>query len=140
MTAGCAALIQNYGKMVPNKEIGQAFERYQPDPGQIYYFCGSDVYPNAILGLNKSYTLNNPLWHRIVTPEMFQKLVSGMQSKADDVAKSLFGFAVLDNKGRQIGTWYSLLNVSTPVKMEDEHRVTVFTVRGNAYDKGDDQL
>ena len=138
ITAGCATLTKNYGKMVPNKDAEQAFESYQPDPNHTYYFCGSDVYPNAIFGLNKVYTLNNVLWQKIETPEVFKKLVVGMQHKADELPNSLFGFAILDNNGRQIGTWYSLLNVSTPVKMEDEHTVTVFSVRGNVYDKGDD--
>lgn len=138
VTAGCTTLTKNYGTMVPNKEAGQAFRSYQPDPNHTYYFCGSDVYPNAIFGLDKAYTLNNVLWQKIKTPDVFKKLVAAMQHKADDVSRFLFGFAILDNNGRQIGTWYSILNASTPVKMEDEHTVTVFTVRGNVYDTGDD--
>jgi hypothetical protein len=137
-TAGCATLMKNYGRLVPNTEAARAFESYQPDRNHHYYFCGSEMNPNAIFGLNKAYRLNNVYWQQIETPEVFKKLLTGMQYKANESAQSLFGFAILDNHDRQIGAWYSLLRVNAPIRMENENTVTIFPVHGNVYDEGDD--
>jgi len=46
-----------------------------------YYISGSDEYPNALMGLNKKYTLDSAFWKKIdPSPLRFRELVLQMQS------------------------------------------------------------
>jgi len=39
----------------------------------------------------------------------------------------LHGFAMLDDKGKQIGVWYSILEAKTSLKMKDSNTVIIVT-------------
>jgi hypothetical protein len=41
--------------------VTKAFEKYQVNSNYNYYISGSDVYPNAIIGLDKALTLEPDL-------------------------------------------------------------------------------
>ena len=118
------ALFEGYGSIVPRSDVTQAFEAYRSDPDLNYYFSGSDVWPDAIIGVNKAYTLDSTFWKKIeATPAVLKNLVSGMKTRPKDP----FGCAILDDKGRQIGVWYSYFGVMTYVKMERERTVDIGT-------------
>jgi hypothetical protein len=120
------ALFENYGTLVPRSDVTQAFDGYRIDPDLNYYFSGAEAWPDAIIGVNKAYTLDSTLWRKIVaTPEIFKNLVSGMKSRPSTSA--LHGYAILDDKGRQIGVWYSMFGVRGYVKMEGERTVDIST-------------
>jgi hypothetical protein len=126
---GCAGkYFKNYGGIVPNQDATTAFERYQVDPNLNYYYSGSDVYPNAVMGLNKAYTLDSDLWKKVeMTPQLFCEFIKNMQTKALTLGLNQYGFAIIDNKGNQIGIWYSLLSVRTVVQMKDNKTVIIHT-------------
>lgn len=133
---GCRTLYKNYGSIVPDNNAMQTFESYRMDSDLNYYISGSDSFPNALMGLNKAYTLNSTLWKRIeMTPEVFRNLVSSMQAMASEVSSSQHGFAILDDKGRQIGIWYSLFEASTFIRMENENTVDINTPPLNTYER-----
>ncbi len=133
---GCAGLgLGNYGKIVPDGNVMHAFETYQVNPGLNYYTSGSDVYPNAIMGIDKRYSLNSTLWKKVeFTPQTLKALVDNMQAKVSEINQSLHGFTILDTKGNDIGIWYSILSARTTVKIED-HSVVIFTPDLDTYDK-----
>ena len=80
------------------------------------------------MGLKKSYNLDSDLWKKIeMTPAVIKNLVSNMESRTRGFSGSLQGFVTLDDKGRQIGILYSLLDVNTFVKMKDENTVIINT-------------
>ena len=134
--AGTVGITKNWGKIVPDSEVTNSFETYQVSPNFNYYISGSDVYPNAILGLNKAYTLESDLWKKIeMTPAKLQELVTDMRSKAMGLGQGQFGFAVLDNQGKQIGVWYSLLTATAPVHMKEDKKVIIYTPDQNTYEK-----
>src|SRR3989304_8682881 len=96
---GCATLYKDYGKIEPNAEVTHSIERYQIDPDLNYYISGSTSLPNAIMGLNKSYTLDSDLWKKIeMAPAVIKNLVSNMQSRAMGFSGHLQGFVILDDK------------------------------------------
>lgn len=135
----CAAgntALKNWGKIVPDSEVKKQFETYQVNPNLNYYISGSDVYPNAILGLNKEYTLVSTLWKQVeMTPAMLRTIVTDMKFRALNVYLSQFGFAVLDNRGKQIGVWYSLLSATAPVHMKENKEVIIYTPDVDAYER-----
>lgn len=131
-SAGCAGPhARNYGRIIPDGEVTRAFEAHQNDPDLDYYISGSDLFPNAILGLNKRYTLHSTLWKRVaMTSRTLGEFVSNMQMKA----LSQHGFVLLDDKGNRIGVWYSILSATTSLWMKDDHTVVVLTPPLDTYD------
>ena len=136
---GCSGtLFKNYGRITPNATATKAFEAYQLDSRVNYYISGSDVYPNALMGLNKTYTLVSDLWKKIEpTPQEFQEIIRHMQTKALELGQYQHGFAILDDKGNQIGVWYSLLSVRTAIQMKGDGKVVIFTPDLNTYERRD---
>ncbi|MEN6332177.1 MAG: hypothetical protein ABFD57_09330 [Smithella sp.] len=138
--AACAAekivFTKNWGKIVPDNEATEVFETYKVSPDFNYYISGSDVYPNAILGLNKAYTLDSTLWKKVeLSQANLQEMVTDMKSKARDIGQNQFGFVVLDNQGKKIGVWYSLLTATAPVRMKEDNKVIIYTPDQNTYEK-----
>jgi hypothetical protein len=72
-----SSLFKNYGKITPDRDASKAFESYQINPNYNYYISGSDVYPNAIMGLDKAYKLESDLWKQVdMTPQKLRELVT----------------------------------------------------------------
>jgi hypothetical protein len=127
-------LTKNWGKIVQDEQVRKSFETYSVSTDMNYYISGSDVYPFAILGLNKDYTLDSDLWKQVeLTQALLQELVMDMQSKAWGFGQSQFGFAVLDDQGKQIGIWYSILSASTSIQMKDDKKVMIYTPDPDTY-------
>ncbi|MEN6318422.1 MAG: hypothetical protein ABFD82_06660 [Syntrophaceae bacterium] len=130
-SGGCtSSFFKNYGKITPDSKAAQAFETYQINHNYNYYISGSDVYPNVVIGLDKAYKLEPDLWKHIdMTPQKLREFVIDMQDKVGSLNFKLFfhGFALFDDKGKQIGIWYSILEATTSLKMKDEHTVIIIT-------------
>lgn len=116
-----------YGSIVPNGEATQAFEKNQADPNLIYYHSGSDVWPDAIIGVNKAYTLDSTLWHKCATQTVLKNHIIGMRFGADVARRNLLGFSILDDMGMKIGVWYSMPNTPTFVRRESEKAIDIHT-------------
>ena len=50
----------------------------------------------------------------------------------------LHGFAMFDDKGKQIGVWYSILEAKTSLKMKDSNTVIIVTPDINTWLKFED--
>jgi hypothetical protein len=117
-----------YGKISPSREATAAYERFQVAPGQNYYISGSDLYPNAIMGIDKSWTLESDLWkEKALDSQGMKILVQNMQSKSMEQNRILHGFDIFDNRGEKIGDWFSVLGISTTVKITGERTAVVHT-------------
>lgn len=120
-SAGCAALMANFGTIDPEGHITKEFEGFKVNPDYQYFVTGSYVYPHALIGLDKRFILRGNLWTRVdMTQETMKEMVISMQRKALEVGWNLhlYGFAIRDKEGRQIGVWYSILKARTAVKIE----------------------
>ena len=99
-----------YGELRPNREAADAYASFQVDPDKNYYTSGPDFYPNALIGIDKSWTLDSDLWgKRELTPESMKKLVVGMQSRFMERTESLHWFDIVDDRGGKIGVIYPSL-------------------------------
>lgn len=154
--SGCAGMhikTEAYGTIKPNKAVTQAFESYTVKPDHIYYVSGSESHPTAIIAIDKRYTLVSTLWKkRIVDPGKalypedapyplgikftLRYYVEGMHQMAHSEAYySMTGFDILDDKGNDIGDWYSLLHARTVVRMLGENSVSVTPPGIDLYDR-----
>ncbi len=130
-----ASVFRNYGTFVCDATVTKQFADYLLDPEMNYYFHGSDLYPNVIIGLKKKYVLANNLWQPLPSDlEVFKGLVSAMQAKAGEMAQSHYGFIMKSPEGETLGVWYSLMDVRMIVKMGKGNQVDVFTDIKNIYD------
>jgi hypothetical protein len=141
LCTGCAGtFFKNHGGITPDSEATKNFETCQINPAYNYYISGSDVYPNALMGLNKAYTLDSDLWKKIEpTPQEFREIVQNMQSKALSLGQNQHGFAILDDSGKRIGVWYSLLSVRTVVQKKEGGKVVIHTPDLDTYQRYEDQ-
>lgn len=116
----------NYGSIIPDTAVAKSFESLQMDPDMNYYYSGSDVYPNAVIGLKKKYVFNANVW-KPIEPQLkvFKELIGGMQTKALRYQTYQHGFIIKDDKGEPIGVWYSILKARTFVKVGEDNKVTI---------------
>lgn len=142
MLEGCAnSFLKNYGKITPDINAAKAFETYQINPNYNYYISGSDIYPHVIIGLDKAYKLEPNLWKHVdMTPQKLRELVLDMQDKVRSLnfRLSLHGFALVDDRGKRIGIWYSILSATTSLKMKDDQTVIIITPDIDTYLKYED--
>jgi hypothetical protein len=137
-TAACTGqLFKNYGRINPSNEATRAFASYQVNTAFRYYITGSDLYPNALMGLHRDYRLDpETLWKEVaMTPEKMKEIVEYMKTKASNYREFQHGFEMLDNNGRQIGVWYSLLRARTFVRMQEDGTVRINTPDLDTYEK-----
>ena len=133
---GCAG---NYGGIKPDLEVTKAFDNYQFNPDVIYYTSGPFVSPNALIGVYKTYTLDSDLWKKIEpTQQEFREMINNMKEKALRFRQMQHGFAILDEKGKQIGVWYSILTANTIVRMKENGKVVIFTPDLDLYHEQED--
>lgn len=142
MMAGCAIFRGPFGSIVPDEAAGKSFESFRMDPTMNYYYSGPDAHPNVIIGLKKSYELDNDLWKPIEpNAKLFKSLVTGMQEKAKKYGMFQYGFVMTDAQGKPLGVWYSILDIKTKLlKMGAGNKVVVYTPELEIYpqDSGGD--
>jgi len=123
---GCVGA--NYGSIIPDSTVTKAFEDFRIDPDINYYYSGSDVNPNAIMGLKKSYVLDSDLWKPIqAQPGVFKSMITSMRDTGIQIVDLMHGFLIRDNKGQPIGVLYCTLNASRFVKTGRDNKVIVYT-------------
>ena len=131
--------LKNYGKFVPDADVTAAFNKAEISPDLNYYITGSDIYPRSVLGLNKAYILDSNLWKEVeFKTEELKQLTSRMQIRAMQCRRSQFGFAILDDQGKQIGIWYSILVPGISIKMLADQKVIIYPPNDSYYECYDD--
>ena len=138
--SGCAGFLTGYGAIRPDLNVTRTFESFQMNPSYVYYYSGSEMYPNALIGLDKKYTLEPDLWKKTgPSPKTFKDIILQMKTQALNVGQTQHGFSILDDQGRPIGAWYSILGATTSVKMIDERTVLIYQPPLNTYDKYEEE-
>jgi hypothetical protein len=119
-------LRERYGTLKTSESVTRAYEHGAFDPELVYYTSGPDVCPRAVIGIDRRYDLASDLWKkRDFTAETFREIVQSMQGDALSTMQMLHGFEILDQQGRRIGTWFSVLDVRTTIKMLKDNRVRI---------------
>ena len=131
------SLFKNYGRIDPDAETTRAFENYHVNGELNYYFSGSDLYPNALMGLHRDYRLDpETLWKKVeMTPVLMKEIVRFMQAKASEFRLFQYGFEISDDKGRPIGVWYSILSARTFIRMQEDGTVRIDTPSLETYEE-----
>lgn len=135
--SGCAG---NYGRLVLNQEINAVFNTYRVFADHRYYFSGPEGRPDAIMGIDRDYTLETSMW----TP--FDPCDGTLKKGVDSInfhhstrsRRYPYGFDILGPDGKRIGIWYSIWDWTT-VLVEADKRVMIFPpAKKEPYGNGDE--
>lgn len=131
------SLFRNYGQILPGGEVTRDLERGVFHPELRYYTSGSDLYPNALIGLHRDYRLDpETLWKEVsMTPGKLREIVGFMKAKAFEYGQFPYEFELLDTGGKKIGFWYSLLTARTFLRFEQDGTVMIQTPDLDTYEK-----
>ena len=130
-------LFQNYGRIHPGDETSRALENGMVDSELRYYISGSDLYPNALIGLRRDQRLDpETLWKEVkMTPEELRNIVGFMKAKAFEYREFPHRFDLLDTGGKKIGFWYSILSARTYLHFAGNGTVSIGTPDLDTYEK-----
>lgn len=133
--AACAGLLNGYGRIDPSLETTDAFEGYRVNPQYRYYISGSDLYPTALMGLQRDYRLDpQTLWKEVeMTPQKMKTIVDNIRTKALEYYQFPTGFDLLDAQGRPIGAWYSIVSARTFLRVGADGIVRIDTPELDTY-------
>jgi len=122
-----------YGSLRPSLETTKAYISFRVDPEMAYYLSGSDVYPNAIIGINRSWTLQYDLWKPLdIDSKALMGLVENMKTLGLGSGVIPYGYEIFDDKAEKIGDWFSLPGQNTTVWIKEENQFQL-SVPGNVY-------
>lgn len=131
------SLFRNYGQILPGGEVTRDLENGVFHPELRYYTSGSDLYPNALIGLHRDYRLDpETLWKEVaMTSEKLRGIVGFMKTKASEFSQFPHEFELLDTGGKKIGFWYSILTARTYLRFEEDGTVMIQTPELDTYEK-----
>ena len=116
LAASCAGN-KNKGTIREHHEVTSIFRSYQVIPTYNYFYYGTFLYPDTIMGIDKRYTVKSDLWKYIdLTPEQLERWVVNLdRDRGDRYYAPRYHFRyqgayVLDPEGQTIGIWYSKLD------------------------------
>jgi hypothetical protein len=131
------SLFRNYGRILPSEEADRDLEGNVVHPEIRYYISGSDLYPNALMGLHRDYRLDREtLWKEVaMTPGKLREIVGFMKVKAREYGQFPHGFDLIDTGGKKIGFWYSIFTARTFLRFEEDGTVMILTPELETYEK-----
>lgn len=126
---------QNIGSFKENPEITQGFQSHRFLPGYIYYFAGFMDKPEAIVGINRDYRIQeisswgsySTRWKELEpTTENLKKLVDGI-GKNNRRDRKPYGVVLSDPAGKQVGILYVMIsrNYQPRIRVFEDNRVNV---------------
>ena len=122
-----------YGKLKRDRDINHIFQTYQILPDHTYYISGQADIPYAIIGVQDNYELRPGLWQKV---ELTTPLLRGWVSQMDNIyGYPPYGSVILDDKGRQIGIWYSSKQWTTVI-MEDSNEIAILAPEAPGFKGG----
>ncbi|MCE5265226.1 MAG: hypothetical protein LLG97_17045 [Deltaproteobacteria bacterium] len=117
-----------YGSLRPNLETTNAYLSAQVDPEMKYYLTGSDLYPAAIIGIVKAWTLESDLWKPLdLDPPRLKELIFNIKSQGMGAGVLPYGHEIFDDREEKIGNLFSLPGQNVTVWVKGEKRVQIST-------------
>jgi hypothetical protein len=133
----CSGLIRHYGIIDSSDSVTEDFERFEVNDALRYFISGSDLYPNAILGLRADARLDSKtLWREVaMTSTAMKEFVEGMKTRAFNLGLYLQGFKLITPDGRPVGVWYSIPQARTMLRVNDDKTIWIETPDIDTWDK-----
>jgi len=119
MLIGCKTA--NYGRYKVNREVEKLFNSGQVLADHTYYYTGSNTRPEAVMGIQKNYILDEELWNK--AGDIQKNLKFWVEQMNNNLSAT--GYDILAPDGKQIGIYYTPWSTG-PVKMGENNQVIIF--------------
>ena len=124
LSYGCAGA--NDGVIRLSDRVNDLFESHRVLEDYNYYYSGRDARPDAVLGVNKKYTLRSRLWKPVdLTPSQLAQWIDMMTDHRGYSIRT-YGAEILGPNNEPIGIWYSPWNW-TAVQLQKGDQVVIHT-------------
>ena len=110
--------------MEVSSQVARDFEAYQLNADYHYYVLQEGGIDYAIMGLQKGYTINDPLWKPLEPNSNQLREAVGFVKDFPKRERTDYGAYIKDTQGNTVGTWYSSLNAGVDV---NGHNVSITT-------------
>ena len=128
-----AAMAFDYGKLQRDRETTRIFKTHRVVPDHKYYTSGQGDIPYAIIGIHKDYTLRQGLWKQVnISTQLLRGWVAQMHTI---YGFQPYGSKIVDNRGKQVGIWFSSKQWTTVV-LEENNVIAVFTPEAPGFREG----
>jgi hypothetical protein len=128
-----AAMAFNYGKLQRDRETTRIFKTHKVVPDHKYYTSGQGNIPYAIIGIHNDYTLRQGLWKQV---NISTQLLRGWVDQMHIIyGFQPYGSKIVDNRGKQVGIWFSSKQWTTVV-LEEDNVIAVFTPEAPGFRQG----
>lgn len=137
---GCAGSLKNYGYYVPDTDATLLFESGEPSTRYLYYYCGPESGPTAILGVKKDYILEERLWQKIEpNSDAYGRLLEGMRNRTLRLGLSLKGYVLYSSDKEPVGIWFSVFEATPKLHLIGEKLIEVYGPPSDLYERYDDK-
>jgi hypothetical protein len=116
---GCK--MANYGSFKQSREVEKIFTSGQVLGDHNYYYPGSSTRPDAVMGIQKNYTLDDEYWSK--SNDIQKELKFWAEQMNNNLTAT--GYNILTPDGKQIGVYYSPWSTG-PVKMGENNQVIIY--------------
>lgn len=117
----------NYGNLKHSRDVTQAFETYHVYPEHRYYHLYLENNPYAVIALQNSYTISDKQWREFdPQTDKLEKVVE-LVKRFPTRYSNAYGLYLKDSYGKQIGYWYSSLQIRSLKVDEEAKTVSVYT-------------
>ena len=121
---GCAG---PYGKLIPSQEINAVFKSYRPLADHRYFITGPEGRPDAIMGIQRDYTLETSLWIEFDPSDgTLKKWVDAINFyQLGQAGSRPYGYEILGPDGNRIGIYYSIWDWTTVI-VDTDNRIEIY--------------
>lgn len=128
---GCA-VCTDCGNLVRKNEVTTIFTSLELVPEYNYFYNGPFQRPKAILGIDKSLSVEGKFWNPVeLTQDQLTNWVQEINTRpqagsAAGVNGQFEGFEILDPESKRVGIWYSNYDWGV-FKFPGENRIIVYS-------------
>ena len=135
IATGCAGAFTDYGQVRTSREATDMFDQRRLPADHRYYYVGPDSEPDAIIGIAPGYTLKSRLWKPVDLNDATLSAIIGNMTGGLGTGTGIWGAALCDKNGAQVGVWYSPHEGAT-VRVTEKGEVFVNPPRPSILDEG----
>jgi hypothetical protein len=107
--SACAPCV-DCGRIVLNHNVTNVFDTATINPNYRYYYSGNDAEPDAIMGLQKEYSLTGGYWTEVeLTKERLAWWIESIDTSQSLYVDKPNGFEIRHPEGGVVGHYYSRL-------------------------------
>lgn len=124
---GASLFTGNYGGFRQSPAVEADIQKCTVKPDYEYFTYGSEDFPEVLMAIDRKYDVEPGIWRKVsLTKDKMKILLDSMNHRAFmDATYPLRGFSIIDDKGKEIGLWYSDFMFTALVVMKEGNRVVI---------------